>query len=85
MPQKRGFDFSVCNIDGGILQPQSLITFVSVSASAERALLTTVLTFVACLGMGVEVGLLLGVALDLAYLIYLWARPSVTVQLCKVR
>lgn len=51
----------------------------------ERSLLTTVLTFAACLGMGVEKGLLLGVALELAHLVYLWARPPITVQLCKVR
>ncbi|XP_034242350.1 sodium-independent sulfate anion transporter-like isoform X2 [Thrips palmi] len=51
--------------------------------SSKRSLLVTVLTFAACLGMGVEVGLLLGVALELAYLVYLWARPPVTVQLCK--
>ncbi|KAJ1527169.1 hypothetical protein ONE63_008700 [Megalurothrips usitatus] len=51
--------------------------------TSKRALLTTVLTFAACLGLGVEVGLLLGVALDLAHLVYLWARPPLTVQLCK--
>lgn len=51
--------------------------------SSKRSLLVTVLTFAACLGMGVEVGLLLGVALELAYLVYLWARPPITVQLCK--
>ncbi|KAK3930457.1 Sodium-independent sulfate anion transporter [Frankliniella fusca] len=53
--------------------------------SSKRSLLVTVLTFAACLGVGVEVGLLLGVALELAHLVYMWARPPIAVSLCKAR
>ncbi|XP_026282285.1 sodium-independent sulfate anion transporter-like isoform X1 [Frankliniella occidentalis] len=64
-------------VDFGILKP--------LWRNSKRSLLVTVLTFAACLGMGVEAGLLLGVSLDLAHLVYLWARPPITVQLCKAR
>ncbi|GLG94259.1 Uncharacterized protein GBIM_01501, partial [Gryllus bimaculatus] len=51
--------------------------------TSKRDFLLLLLTFLSCLLMGVEVGLLMGVAADIVYLLYLWARPNIDVEICK--
>lgn len=51
----------------------------------ERDLFLVVLTFVSCLVLGVEIGLLTGVVTNVIFLLYLWARPTVSIITCKVR
>lgn len=46
----------------------------------RRELLPGIVTFLFCLGISVEVGLVLGVFVDLAFLIYRAARPGITVE-----
>ncbi|XP_023723643.1 sodium-independent sulfate anion transporter isoform X4 [Cryptotermes secundus] len=50
---------------------------------SERDLFLVVLTFVSCLGLGVEIGLLIGVVTNVIFLLYLWARPTVSIITCK--
>lgn len=47
---------------------------------SRRELLTGAITFIACLSVGVELGLLAGVATDLAFLIQRAARPTLSVD-----
>lgn len=47
--------------------------------------MTLLVTFSACLCFGVEVGLVLGMALDLTRLLHVWARPRITITICCVR
>ncbi|PNF16978.1 hypothetical protein B7P43_G03162 [Cryptotermes secundus] len=49
----------------------------------KRDLFLVVLTFVSCLGLGVEIGLLIGVVTNVIFLLYLWARPTVSIITCK--
>jgi MFS superfamily sulfate permease-like transporter len=51
----------------------------------ERDLFLVVLTFVSCLGLGVEIGLLIGVIANMVFLLYLWARPNINITTSKVR
>ncbi|XP_046406384.1 sodium-independent sulfate anion transporter-like isoform X2 [Ischnura elegans] len=46
----------------------------------EQDFLAAILTFVVCLLLGIEIGLLLGVALNCGHLLYLWARPRINVE-----
>uniref|UniRef100_A0A0K8W7P9 Sodium-independent sulfate anion transporter n=2 Tax=Bactrocera latifrons TaxID=174628 RepID=A0A0K8W7P9_BACLA len=47
---------------------------------SRRELLPGAITFVVSLAIGVELGLLLGVGVDVAYLVYRVARPALTVS-----
>lgn len=40
--------------------------------------------FVACLSAGVEIGLLVGVALNILHLLYMWARPETIVKIAEL-
>jgi len=42
------------------------------------------LTLIACLAIGVELGIVIGVAVDIAFLLYFSARPGVQVQRVQV-
>lgn len=50
--------------------------------TSKRDLVTLLVTFAACLCLGVEVGLVLGMALDLTRLLHVWARPRLTITIC---
>ncbi|XP_063240337.1 sodium-independent sulfate anion transporter-like [Bacillus rossius redtenbacheri] len=50
---------------------------------SKRDLAALVLTLAACLLIGVEVGLLIGVVFNAAQLLYHWARPQISVKTCK--
>ncbi|XP_034248094.1 sodium-independent sulfate anion transporter-like isoform X2 [Thrips palmi] len=50
--------------------------------TSKRDLVTLLVTFSACLCFGVEVGLVLGMALDLTRLLHVWARPRLTITIC---
>ncbi|XP_076752208.1 sodium-independent sulfate anion transporter [Xylocopa sonorina] len=47
---------------------------------SKRDLIPTLTTFFACLFAGVELGILIGVAIDLAILIYFNARPTIYIE-----
>lgn len=49
----------------------------------KRDLFLVVVTFVSCLMLGVEVGLLVGVVTNMSYLLYAWARPIISIVPCK--
>jgi len=49
----------------------------------KRDLFLVVLTFVSCLGLGVEIGLLIGVIANMVFLLYLWARPNINITTSK--
>ncbi|KAK7601807.1 hypothetical protein V9T40_009248 [Parthenolecanium corni] len=51
--------------------------------SCRRDFFILVATFFLCLYFGVEIGLLIGAAGNLIYLLYLWARPRITREKCK--
>lgn len=51
--------------------------------SSKRDFFLLIISFTSCLAMGVEVGLLIGVACDITYLLYLWARPNIDIEKCK--
>ena len=51
---------------------------------AERDLIILITTFVSCLYFGVEIGLLIGVLGNLIHLLYVWARPNIKCDKCKV-
>lgn len=53
--------------------------------TSKRDLVTLLVTFTACLCFGVEVGLVLGMALDMTRLLHVWARPRVTITICCER
>jgi sodium-independent sulfate anion transporter 11 len=42
------------------------------------------LTLIACLAIGVELGIVIGVAVDIAFLLYFNARPGVQVERLQV-
>ncbi|XP_011689187.1 PREDICTED: sodium-independent sulfate anion transporter-like isoform X2 [Wasmannia auropunctata] len=46
----------------------------------RRDLIPTFITFLACLFIGVEIGILIGTIFDLAILIYLNARPTINIE-----
>ncbi|XP_069685134.1 sodium-independent sulfate anion transporter-like isoform X2 [Periplaneta americana] len=48
--------------------------------SNKRDLVPGFVTLIACLGLGVELGIVIGVAVDIAFLLYFNARPGVTVD-----
>lgn len=52
--------------------------------SSRKDLIPTVVTFVLCLLIGVEYGILVGVAINIIILLYPSARPSVTVEKASV-
>lgn len=52
---------------------------------SRRELLPGAITFVLSLAVGVEIGLLMGVGADVAYLVYRAARPALSVEKYKVR
>ncbi|KAJ9585618.1 hypothetical protein L9F63_002588, partial [Diploptera punctata] len=58
--------------------------FKPVWKTSKRDLFIVVLTFVSCLTVGVETGLLIGIAANLTFLIYMWARPSVHMSTNKI-
>jgi sodium-independent sulfate anion transporter 11 len=51
----------------------------------ERDLVPGFLTLIACLAIGVELGIVIGVAVDIAFLLYFNARPGVQVERVQVR
>ena len=42
------------------------------------------LTLIACLAIGVEMGIVIGVAVDIAFLLYFSARPGVQIEQVQV-
>lgn len=57
-----------------------MIVIYNHSIIPERDLVCLLATSAACLTLGVEVGLLVGVAINIAQLMYIWARPSISIQ-----
>nr|CAD7573322.1 unnamed protein product [Timema californicum] len=53
--------------------------------SNKRDLIPALVTFFACLGFGVELGILIGIAVDISFLLYFNARPRVLVETLVVR
>lgn len=51
----------------------------------ERDLIPAFVTFLACLFIGVEIGILIGTVFDLAILIYVNARPTINIEHRNVR
>ncbi|XP_071444272.1 sodium-independent sulfate anion transporter-like [Hetaerina americana] len=51
---------------------------------SKRDFFAAITTFVVCLLLGIEIGLLLGVAINCSYLLYLWARPGLNMEHKKV-
>lgn len=52
--------------------------------SNRKDLVPTFATFILCLGVGVELGILIGVGINLVFLLYPSARPSVNVEKATV-
>lgn len=52
--------------------------------SNKKDLASWALTLSACLLLGVEIGLLIGIALSVSHLLILWARPKTTVKIKDV-
>ena len=50
----------------------------------EKDLIVLVLTLLIGLYCGIELGLITGVLINLLFLVYLWARPSIEISKCKV-
>jgi MFS superfamily sulfate permease-like transporter len=50
----------------------------------ERDLVPGFLTLIACLALGVELGIVIGVAVDIAFLLYFSARPGIKVERLQV-
>ncbi|XP_068084543.1 sodium-independent sulfate anion transporter [Anabrus simplex] len=48
--------------------------------TSKREFALLVLTFLACLCQGVEVGLLVGTGVNILFLLYLWARPTIAIE-----
>lgn len=42
-------------------------------------------TFISCLFLGIELGILIGVGIDLVILLYYNARPNVVIEIVSVR
>lgn len=53
--------------------------------SSRKDLICTFATFLACLLVGVEYGILLGVGINIVFLLYPSARPTVYVDKAKVK
>lgn len=53
--------------------------------SNKKDLIPTFATFILCLGVGVELGILVGVAINMIFLLYPSARPTIYVEKRKVR
>jgi sodium-independent sulfate anion transporter 11 len=53
--------------------------------SSKKDLIATCATFVFCLAIGVEYGILVGVGINIMFLLYPSARPSVYVEKMKVQ
>jgi len=51
----------------------------------EKDLLSFVVAFFACLTVGMEMGLVIGASVDIAFLLFSNARPSVKVDTISVR
>lgn len=51
---------------------------------SKRDLFTWISCFAVCVFFGVEVGLFFGIAITAAHLLFLWARPEITVRLEEV-
>ncbi|KAK7870317.1 hypothetical protein R5R35_003707 [Gryllus longicercus] len=58
-------------------------TVMPIWRSNKRDLVPAFATFLACLFFGVEVGIVVGIAVDIAFLLYFNARPRVTVERMK--
>lgn len=52
--------------------------------TTERDLVPGFLTLIACLALGVEMGIMIGVAVDIAFLLYFSARPGIQVERLQV-
>lgn len=52
---------------------------------SKKDLIPTFVTFLFCLFIGVEYGIVVGVAINLMFLLYPSARPSINVEKCTVR
>lgn len=53
--------------------------------SSRKDLIPTFVTFLLCLIVGVEIGILLGVAVNIVFLLYPSARPSMHIEKDKVK
>nr|CAD7440334.1 unnamed protein product [Timema bartmani] len=54
--------------------------YMVLHGEGERDLIPALVTFFACLGFGVELGILIGIAVDISFLLYFNARPRVLVE-----
>lgn len=52
--------------------------------SSKKDLLSAFATFIFCLVIGVEYGILVGVAINIMFLLYPSARPGIHVEKCQV-
>ncbi|KAG8236978.1 hypothetical protein J437_LFUL017338, partial [Ladona fulva] len=77
MPMCAGFSRSAVSNASGVRTPLA-------GLYTERDFFAAITTFVACLGIGMEVGLLIGVAINCSFLLYFWARPVIHVEHKKV-
>ncbi|KAL0279267.1 UNVERIFIED_CONTAM: hypothetical protein PYX00_000868 [Menopon gallinae] len=59
--------------------------FLLWKANNKRDLVCFLGTCTACLALGVEIGLLVGVAINIAQLMYLWARPSISIEVKETK
>uniref|UniRef100_A0A1B6HCB9 STAS domain-containing protein n=1 Tax=Homalodisca liturata TaxID=320908 RepID=A0A1B6HCB9_9HEMI len=50
----------------------------------KREMVIVLVTLISCLVLGVELGLFLGIILNVCHLIYIWARPHISVATRKV-
>lgn len=57
-----------------------LTFFFSLNSTLGKDLIAMTATFVLCLAIGVEYGILVGVAINIVFLLYPSARPSVHVE-----
>ena len=52
---------------------------------SKRDLCTWLICFLSCVFFGVEIGLFVGIAITVAHLLFLWARPEIEVKIEQVR
>ena len=50
----------------------------------KRDFITWLLCFIVCIGFGVEIGLFFGIGVTAAQLLYIWARPVISVKTDQV-
>jgi sodium-independent sulfate anion transporter 11 len=57
---------------------------INCDVTTERDLVPGFVTLIACLALGVELGIVIGVAVDIGFLLYFNARPGIQVERIQV-